>query len=62
MGDWFDLVPRVKLSADADHTFAVAPAGVGTTITHVRLTMYPDGGISRLRLLGNPNMSGAAKL
>ena len=36
-GDWFDLVPRVKLSADADHTFPVSTANTGTytrTRTH----------------------------
>eukprot|EP00729_Bicosta_minor_P006093 gene6093-9232_t len=60
LGEWFDLVPRVKLTADADHTFA--PSSSARTITHVRLTMYPDGGISRLRLLGNPDMGRSAKL
>ena len=38
LGEWFDLVPRVKLTADADHTFA--PSSSSRTITHVRLTMY----------------------
>jgi len=48
---WQPLLPRTKLQADTLHSFAseVLPAG---ELTHVRLNMYPDGGIGRLRLYG----------
>lgn len=47
---WPVLVPETKLSADAEAEFD-APAA-GGAVTHVRLDIFPDGGISRLRLFG----------
>ncbi len=49
---WDTLLDQQKLSADAEHPFngnAIADLG---PVTHVRLNIFPDGGISRLRLLG----------
>ena len=47
--EWKTLLPEQKLSADAEHEFIeVAPE----VVSHVRLTIFPDGGISRLRLFG----------
>lgn len=46
---WFELLPRTRLQPDTRHRFRLAgdrPA------THVRLDIYPDGGLARLRLLG----------
>jgi allantoicase len=44
------LLPETKLSASHRHFAAVrADAGPGT---HVRLNIFPDGGVSRLRLWG----------
>jgi len=50
-GHWPVLLPEQKLSADAVHRFAreVAPLG---PVSHVRMTIHPDGGVSRLRLFG----------
>eukprot|EP00039_Didymoeca_costata_P005372 m.81030 g.81030 ORF g.81030 m.81030 type:complete len:384 (+) comp12789_c0_seq2:104-1255(+) len=50
---WETLVPRSRLTADNIHTFEVKRQQV----THVRLTIYPDGGVSRLRIIGNPLVS-----
>eukprot|EP00047_Mylnosiga_fluctuans_P021076 m.100134 g.100134 ORF g.100134 m.100134 type:complete len:389 (-) comp8741_c0_seq2:2032-3198(-) len=47
MGPWRVLVPRTKLSANSRHFFSVQP---GEPVSHIRLTMFPDGGISRLRV------------
>ncbi|UGT43309.1 allantoicase [Nocardia yamanashiensis] len=47
--DWVEIVPRSALEGDARHEFPVAADGV---FTHVRLHMYPDGGIARLRVHG----------
>jgi len=46
---WSDLLPAQKMSADSEHEFMVADA---SPITHIRLNIYPDGGVSRLRLFG----------
>jgi allantoicase len=48
---WLPLVGRTALEADAEQRFAVdAPFRV----THVRLSVHPDGGVARLRLHGEP--------
>jgi allantoicase len=47
---WQELLSDKKLQAHARHTFTdVADLG---PITHVRFNIYPDGGVSRLRLFG----------
>ncbi|WP_072395181.1 allantoicase [Hyphomicrobium sp. CS1GBMeth3] len=49
---WDELLPPQKLKADSVHTFGgklVADLG---PITHLRLNIFPDGGVSRLRLFG----------
>ena len=52
--DWKTLLTQQKLSADNIHEFTsdVNPLGA---ITHVRLNIFPDGGVSRLRLFGKIN-------
>jgi allantoicase len=49
--EWRELLPMSKLQAHTRHTFADELADLGI-ITHVRLNIYPDGGVSRLRLYG----------
>lgn len=46
---WVELVPRTRLQPDTRHVFRV-PAG--PPATHVRLDVYPDGGLARLRVEG----------
>ena len=48
---WPVLLPEQKLSADAEHGYAKEIAQLGP-ITHVRFNIFPDGGVSRLRLWG----------
>jgi allantoicase len=48
-GAWFELVPRTRLQPDTQHRFPVA---AHAEVTHVRLDLFPDGGMSRLRLHG----------
>jgi allantoicase len=47
---WRELVPHTPLQPHARHRFSseVTPRNA----THVRLNIYPDGGVARLRLLG----------
>jgi allantoicase len=48
---WFPLVPRSALAGDTANTFAVeVPERL---VTHVRLMIEPDGGVARLRVLGD---------
>jgi allantoicase len=51
-GDWFDLLPQFRLRPDTRHRF---PVSVVPVATHVRLDIFPDGGIARLRLHGRPD-------
>ena len=48
---WRTIVPQWKRAADQEHFFEQQIADKGP-FTHVRLTIFPDGGISRLRLTG----------
>jgi len=56
--EWFPLVGRTPLSADAEHEFVAAAGGLSLEgrrrTTHVRVTIYPDGGLSRVRVYGAP--------
>jgi len=49
-GSWWELLPRTRLQPDTPHWFRTD----GTPrATHVRLDIYPDGGLARLRLYGD---------
>ncbi len=47
--DWAEIVPRSALRGDAHNTFAVSDP---RRFTHVRLSVFPDGGVARLRVHG----------
>jgi allantoicase len=47
--DWRELVSKMELKGDSQHYVAVKDAD---TFTHVRLHIYPDGGVARLRIYG----------
>jgi len=49
--DWFELLPPVKLKPHVRHVFARELTTEGP-VTHVRLNIHPDGGISRFRVYG----------
>jgi allantoicase len=49
--EWAALVPRSKVAGDARNEFDVAAE---RRFTHVRLTIFPDGGVARLRVYGDP--------
>jgi allantoicase len=48
---WSPLLPVTKLSADTRHFFVSEITGQAP-VSHVRLNIYPDGGVSRLRIWG----------
>jgi allantoicase len=47
---WVPLLPAGPLEPDRQNRFTVTAA---RRVTHVRLTIAPDGGVARLRLLGD---------
>jgi allantoicase len=49
--EWFEVLPRTKLQAHTRHLFLDELAQNGP-VTHLRLNVYPDGGVSRLRVFG----------
>ena len=49
--EWKTILPAQKLSADHEHEF-VKEINKHDPITHVRLNIFPDGGVSRLSLFG----------
>jgi allantoicase len=53
---WQDLLPPVRLLPDTPHRFRVT----GQPSTHVRLNLFPDGGVARLRLYGRLTDGGLA--
>ncbi|HTK80828.1 MAG TPA: allantoicase [Bacteroidota bacterium] len=46
---WKEILPKTKLHAHKRHFFTVKTG----TVTHVRLNIYPDGGVSRMRVWGH---------
>lgn len=49
--DWQELLPNSKLQAHTRHVFVDEIKDCGV-VTHVRFNIFPDGGVSRLRLFG----------
>jgi allantoicase len=49
--DWREILPRSPLQGDARNSFAISHP---ERVTHLRLNIYPDGGVARLRVYGEP--------
>lgn len=52
---WTELVPKTRLQPDTRHFFRVAS---DAPVTHVRLDVFPDGGLARLRVNGEVDPAG----
>ena len=50
---WSEILPKTKLQADTRHFFEWELSSI-ERCTHIRLNIYPDGGVSRLRVWGTP--------
>ena len=48
---WTEILPKTKLEADHQHQFEKELRDAGVC-THVRLNIYPDGGVARMRVMG----------
>jgi allantoicase len=44
-------LPPQKLEMDREHGFSTELQDVGS-VTHLRINIFPDGGLSRVRILG----------
>ncbi|MET9418597.1 allantoicase [Streptomyces klenkii] len=56
---WTVVLPRTRLQPDTVHRFPLEDAPVAT---HVRVDIYPDGGVARLRVHGSLTEAGARSL
>ncbi|MAZ89932.1 MAG: allantoicase [Cellvibrionaceae bacterium] len=56
--EWQTILPITKLYADQEHLF-ISEISVDSTaeFTHIKMNIFPDGGVSRLRIFGHPNWS-----
>jgi len=54
---WTEIVPQVALQLGSHNFFSAVSAGPWT---HIRLNMFPDGGIARLRIFGEPEVDPSA--
>jgi len=55
--EWLPLLPAVNLSGNSHHYFACDGSRV---VTHLRVNLFPDGGLARLRAYGEPEFDSAA--
>ena len=49
LAPWSEILPRTPLTGDAHHVIEIASA---PRATHLRLRIFPDGGVARLRVYG----------
>lgn len=49
-GDWIEILPRSPLNPGAQNLFAI---GNRQPWSHLRLNIYPDGGVARFRVYGD---------
>ena len=49
---WVTILPEQKLHAHRNHTFLQELENARQLYTHVRLNIFPDGGVSRFRVIG----------
>lgn len=55
---WTSLLEPTPLGPDREEQFALTPPENLPFVSHVRLNIFPDGGVSRLRLWGKSHANG----
>ncbi len=55
--EWGEILGRVKLQADTRHIFETEIRS-SEAVSQVRLNIFPDGGVARLRVFGLPSPNG----
>lgn len=56
--EWENLAERVPVDADTENVLAVASDAV---VEQLRLSIHPDGGLARLRVMGKPEAEAASR-
>jgi allantoicase len=56
---WRELMQRTRLQPDTRHRFLISSR---EPATHIRLEVFPDGGVARLRVRGELTLDGLAAL
>lgn len=54
---WFPLLLRSRMGPDQEHVFdrnSLALVNSDRKVTHIRVSIFPDGGLSRVRIYGQP--------
>jgi len=51
---WAELLPPQKMEMDREHHYSGEVQDIGV-VSHVRINLFPDGGLSRVRLMGKIN-------
>lgn len=57
---WEAILPRQRLRGHSRHSFENEIRDAGP-VTHIRFNIFPDGGVSRLRIHGTPSPGGKAR-
>ena len=57
--EWTLLLEKTKLYAHREHIFQEELLQKQQTFSHIRLNIFPDGGVSRLRIWGYPGLTGS---
>src|SRR5262249_11867322 len=57
IGDWHTVLAQTKLEADRLQAYEISSRAAAS---HVRLNIYPDGGVSRFRAFGVPDAGARA--
>jgi allantoicase len=61
--EWFPLLRRTRLTAHAEHEYTGEyVVNSHMAVTHVRVSITPDGGLSRVRIYGHPAKDGTDPL
>ncbi|WP_394836231.1 allantoicase [Pendulispora rubella] len=59
---WREILPRTKLQAHTRHFFEEELTGERGPYSHIRLSIFPDGGVSRMRVHGTVTAAGREAL
>ena len=55
--EWIEILSKVELQGDSQNKFKILSS---SSFTHLRLHIYPDGGVARFKVYGNPEIPDAS--
>ena len=55
--EWIEILSKVELQGDSQNKFKISSS---SSFTHLRLHIYPDGGVARFKVYGNPEIPDAS--